>query len=382
MPPEYGQFNRHYNFAKELSSLGHEVNVIVGSKLHNTNIQMIKDKRKFLKYDEERFGYYFVKTIDYSNSKIKRLIAMFQYYFNAKRIMKTFCKQDVVIGSSAHPLAAYLAIKQGAKQNALSLVEIRDLWPESIVAYSKFSKKNLLIKFLYHFEKWLYKKADKIIFTMEGGKDYIKDQRWDIDSGGKVDLNKIYHINNGVDLNTFNNNILSYQIDDKDLDSDKFKVVYTGSIRKANNVKKIILTAEYINKVNSNVLFLIYGDGTERKELQDYCKKKSIKSELNIFHFKQTDIKKYGASLNKMFEYFASGKPIITDCEFGYDLVKKYNAGIVIDDASPEEWGDEIIKLSNLNEHDYDLYCENSLRAAKDYDFKKLTKKLLDIIER
>jgi glycosyltransferase involved in cell wall biosynthesis len=83
-----------------------------------------------------------------------------------------------------------------------------------------------------------------------------------------------------------------------------------------------------------------------------------------------------------MFEYFASGKPIITDCEFGYDLVKKYNAGIVIDDASPEEWGDEIIKLSNLNEHDYDLYCENSLRAAKDYDFKKLTKKLLDIIER
>jgi GTPase SAR1 family protein len=37
----------------------------------------------------------------------------------------------------------------GKKFNIPVICEIRDLWPESIVAYSKFSKRNLIIKLLY-----------------------------------------------------------------------------------------------------------------------------------------------------------------------------------------------------------------------------------------
>ena len=70
---------------------------------------------------------------------------------------------------------------------------------------------------LYILEKWIYKSADSIIFSMEGGKDYIIEKGWDAGHGGPVDLKKVYHINNGVDSELFDYNKNHYVIEDKDL---------------------------------------------------------------------------------------------------------------------------------------------------------------------
>ena len=72
-------------------------------------------------------------------------------------------------------------------------MEVRDLWPLSIVEYKGISNTNPIIRFLYKLERKIYKEADAIIFTMEGGKDYIKDKKWK----DAVSFNKIFHINNG-----------------------------------------------------------------------------------------------------------------------------------------------------------------------------------------
>jgi hypothetical protein len=45
---------------------------------------------------------------------------------------------------------------------------------------------------------------------MEGGKDYIKEKKWDIEQGGKIDINKVYYINNGVDLQDFDSNRINF----------------------------------------------------------------------------------------------------------------------------------------------------------------------------
>ena len=99
-------------------------------------------------------------------------------------------------------------------------------------------------------------------------------------------------------------------------------------------------------------------------------------------HFNQNRIKKFGASLNKMFEYFASGKPTLSDCEFGYDLIKRYNCGIVVDKANENELARAIIQCSNLSNNDYEEYCENAKKAAEDFDFKILTQKLVKVLDK
>ena len=143
-------------------------------------------------------------------------------------------------------------------------MEVRDLWPESIVEYNKISRKNPIIQILYQLEKWIYKKADQLIFTMEGGKEYIRDKGWD----KVVDLKKVNHVNNGVDLEEFEENYKKYQINDSDLMNDStFKVVYVGSIRQVNNLGTLVDAAKYL-KDDKSIQILIYGDGTEKKKLE------------------------------------------------------------------------------------------------------------------
>lgn len=401
MPPEYGHLNRHYNFGKYLKRMGHEPTVFVGSFLHNTNIQMIAGDFVIEKYQNVNYPYYFIKTSDYSSSKLKRVYSMYEFYRNLISAAKALKPPDVILGSSAHPLAAIAAIRLARKYNSLAIVEIRDLWPESFVSYGIISTKNPLLKILYTCEKWIYKNADKIVFTMEGGRDYIIEQGWDTKQGGPIDINKVYYINNGVDLEVYNYNKEHYQFEDEDLDSTStFKVVYTGSIRLVNNVKSIVDTASEIKKLGEKrIKFIIFGEGEDKAILEKYCndngldnivfkgfiEKKYIpyvlsKSDLNIVHFNQSKIKKYGASLNKMFEYFASGKPTLSDCEFGYDLIVRYKCGVVIDNASPKEMAREILTVYEMTHFEYKTLCDNALIASKEFDFENLTSKLIDLI--
>ncbi|NLD17182.1 MAG: glycosyltransferase family 4 protein [Tissierellia bacterium] len=401
MPPEYGHLNRHFNFGKYLKRMGHEPTVFVGSFLHNTKIQMIEDGSVIQKYDNADYPYYFIKTCDYSLSKLKRIYAMYEFYKNLFKAAKLFDKPDAILGSSAHLLAAVAAIKLAKKYGCQSIVEVRDLWPESFVAYGIVSRKNPLLRLLYAGEKWIYKNADKLVFTMEGGKDYIIEQGWDTEKGGPIDINKVHHINNGVDLEVYNYNKEHYQVEDEDLEnSSTFKVIYAGSIRLVNNVKSIVDAAFEIKKLGvENIKFIIYGDGSDRTPLEEYCNENGIdnvvfkgfiskkyipyilsKSDLNIIHFEQNKIKKYGASLNKMFEYFASSKPTLSDCEFGYDLIKKYECGAVINNADAKRMAKEIIRIKELDDTQYKMLCTNAFYAAGDYDFKNLSNNLVEIL--
>lgn len=399
MPPEYGHLNRHFNFGKYLKRMGHEPTVFVGSFLHNTKIQMIEDDSLIRRYENADYPYYFIKTCDYSSSKLKRIYAMYEFYKNLLKEVKSFDKPDAILGSSAHPLAAVAAIKLARKFDCQSIVEVRDLWPESFVAYGIVSRKNPLLRLLYTGERWIYKSADKLVFTMEGGKDYIIERGWNLEQGGSIDINKVHHINNGVDLEVFNYNKEHYQFDDDDLDDpNTFKVIYTGSIRLVNKVDTILDVAKLV--YDKNIKFLIWGTGDQL----DRLKKRVIDEKITNVNFKGWidkkyipfilsraqlnislgDIKtlfRYGISPNKMFDYFAAEKPCLWTFKSNYSLVNKYNTGIEMSVKCAEEIAGKIMYFKEMSKDDYMAYCYNSEKAAKDYDFNKLTNSLIKIIQ-
>lgn len=399
------QNGRHYSFAKYLLENSYQPTIFCSSANHNSDENYIQGNEIFISDKVNNIPFVFIKTPNYAGNGILRIKNMFVFYKNlfpsVKEFSKLHGKPDVIIASSVHPLTCIAGIKIAKKFGVPCICEIRDLWPESLVEYGLIKRTNLFTKLMYMGEKWIYRKADRIIFTMEGGRDYIIEQGWDLESGGPIDVQKVCHINNGVDLDAFHFYRENETFEDPDLmEPGMFKVVYAGSIRKANNVKKIVDIAHEIQqKSYENIKFLVYGRGPEREQLEQYCKDKEIRnvtfkgyidknkipfllsnSNLNIMHIENTKLKKYGASLNKMFEYFASGKPTISDCEFGYDLMKKYQCGIVLDNASKEELANAIIELSNPNHEQYEVYCQNALSAAADYDFKVLTGKLEELL--
>ncbi|MEA4963997.1 glycosyltransferase family 4 protein [Lutispora sp.] len=398
MPPQYETRVRNNVMAKYLIQKGYKVKIFAASTIHNTEINLIKDDNKL--FVEKAYGeldFIHIRTSDYIGNGLSRIINMLQFPFRLLKVSKKIVQKPDIIICDLEAIFAWSPYLISRRFRTKFILEIRDLWPESIVVYKNISRNNLLIWLLYRLEKWIYRKADKLVFTMEGGKEYIIDKGWDKD----IDMSKIYHINNGVDLEQFNYNKENYITKDDDLDDkNAFKIVYTGSIRQANNIRKIVNVAEAIKKKgNRDIRFLIYGDGTDRQILEKYCIERGIdniifkgyveknkipyilsKCDLNIMHFSQSSLKKYGSSMNKMFDYLASGRPSVSDCKFGYDIFSKYKCGLSIDNANPEILAESVLKFYNMPKEEYDTYCQNALKAAQDFDFKILTDKLEKVI--
>lgn len=392
MPPKYEMRIKTQMYAHNLNKMGYDTKIFSSSTIHNTDINLISDNTPYICRSYNDLNFVHIKCHNYKGNGLKRIRNMIEFSIKFKQIAKEFELPNVIVADVN--CINYEPIYKFCKQNNIKLLlDIRDLWPLSIVEYFNLSEKNPIIKYLYSREKEMYKRADGIIFSMEGGKDYIIDRGWH----DEINLSKIHYINNGVDLENFNKNKEINIINDRDLENDEyFKVIYTGSIRRVNNVKKIVDTAKEIHELGyKNIKFLIYGEGDDKEVLEKYCSENGLEnvifkgfieknkipyilstSNLNIFHFEQNRIKKYGASLNKMFEYFASGKPTISDCEFGYDLINKYKTGIVVDNADAKQLAKAVLKFYEMPESEYKVYCNNALNVAKNFDYSVLTRKL------
>ena len=404
----FNKGGRHHWFAKNLIKNGYEPTIFCSNIRHNINIQESIDfsTKKYIEKEIERIPYVFVKTPNYKGNGIQRIINMIGFYKNlfpvSNEYLEIYGKPDIILASSVHPLTLVAGIKIAKKFGIPCICEVRDLWPESIVEFGNLKRSSLIAKILYLGEKWIYKKADSLIFTMEGGRDYVIDKGWSRNSGGPVDINKVNHINNGIDLEEFDYNRIHYQLEDDEFDNKEiFKVVYAGSIRKANNLELIINAAKYVNeKSKRNIRFIIFGDGNEREYLENRCQKEKIsnvvfkgkvdkkyipyivsQSNLNILNYAYHDIWKYGGSQNKNFEYLASGRPVLSTITMGYDIIEKNGAGISLIDQSEKSIGEAIIKIANMNTDDYLAMSNNARNIALDYDFKVLTKKLIDVME-
>jgi len=398
MPPQYETRIRNNIMAKYLSEKGYNVKIFSASTLHNTNINLIDDKRTlYLEKSYDELNFVHVRTSNYSDNGFARIKNMLEFPIRLIRVAKKINEKPDVIICDLEAIFAWSPYWISRKFKSKFILEIRDLWPESIVVYKNISRNNSIIRLLYKIEKWIYNKSDKLVFSMEGGRDYIINKGW----GNTINMSKIHYINNGVDIEQFNFNRDNYKLIDEDIDNvATFKIVYAGSIRKANNVKKIVDAAENLkNKGYYNIIFLIYGDGSDREYLKNFCIDNNItnvlfkgnidknivpyvlnKCDLNIMHFKQSTLKKYGASMNKMFEYFASGKPTISDCEFSYDLLNRYKCGLSIDNADSKQLAEGILKFYNMPKEEYNIYCNNALNAAKDFDYKELTNELEKVL--
>lgn len=387
---------RHRKFAENLNKRGYKVKVFAASTIHNTNKNRIEGSNKYLHKDAKGVAFIFIRASSYMGNGKRRIKNMIDYALGLLSVSKQFDtdKPDVIYASSVHPLTWLAGYRLAKRYNTKFIAETRDLWPETLIAMGQIKRNSIPAKILYALEKFIYKKADKLIFTFEGGKDYIKDIG--------LDISKARYINNGVDLEEFNRNKKEYIYKDIDLDkTDTFKIIYTGSMGQANELSYLVDAAKIIqDRGIENIQFILFGDGHQRSKLEEYIERNSVtnmlfkgrvekryipyilsKSNLNIFTGKHIYLYKYGLSLNKMFEYFASGKPTLSNIECGYDNIEKYKCGITVEGGSSEALAEGILNFYNMPKEDYNKYCDNALKAAKDFDFKILTDKLEKVIQ-
>ena len=402
----YSKGGRHYWFAKYLKREGYEPVIFSCNTKHGVLERYIDTEDLWVEQYAEEIDVPFVliKSNLYLGNGLKRILNMIVFYKNVKKVAKEYAKEhgtpNIIYASSVHPLTLVAGIQLAKHFGVKCICEMRDLWPEAIVAYSKKLKKsNIFVKLLYQGEKWIYKKADALIFTQEGGPDYIRDHKWDKENSGPIDMNKAYHINNGVDLEAFDENLNNFFLEDEDMDNpDTYKVVYTGAIRRINNLGIILDAAKEIE--NSKIKFIIFGDGDELETLKkrvvdekisnvifkgrvnkQYIPSVVSRSDLNVVHWEMNPLVRVGESYNKAFEYFAAGKPVFYTIRPGYSIVEKYQCGRLTEGFTPKELADGIEKMADISDEEKSEMSINARNTAKIYDFANLTKNLIEIIE-
>lgn len=396
----FDQGGRHYSFAKYLKRSGYEPVVFCANSKHGRAEKFFNTQDLWHIHATEEIGvpWIFVRARTYTGNGKQRVLNMIDFYWNVKRTAKEYAtkygKPDVIYASSVHPLTLLAGIQLAKHFGVECICEVRDLWPETIVAYSsRFTRNHPLIKLLYQGEKWIYKRTDRLIFTMAGGVDYIRERGWE----KAVSLSKVYHINNGVDLPAFDANRERYRVEDSDLSNPKFfKVVYAGSIRRANNLGMILDAAKKIS--DPRIKFLIWGDGDELSALRRRVEEENIRNvqfkgqvgkeyvpfvisqaDAVLLHWDVADIQRFGTSNNKLFEYLAAGKPIFSTITPAYSIVQDKQCGMEV--ASPQRIAEGIQVMAALPQIDLDRMGQNARRAAKDYDFQNLTAQLMKVIE-
>jgi len=395
------QGGRHYWFAENLRKKGYKATIFCSSASHNSVPDVETGGRKYITDTVDGIPFVFVKTVSYRKNGFRRIRNMVSFYRNLFPVAKSYAKingkPDIILASSVHPLTLVAGIQIAKKLGVPCICEVRDLWPESLVAYGMLKKDSVLAKVLYRGEKWIYKRADSIIMTWEGGKDYIADKGWE----NWIDISKIHHISNGVVIDSFDRNSEEYRISDPDLDDGYFKnIIYAGAIRKVNNLGLLLDAAKIIqNQGVKDIRFMIYGGGDELEKLVRRCKEEGIqnvvfkgeigkmyvpfvikKAYINILHNMSTTLDKYGQSQNKLFEYLAAGRCIVQTYRPGYSICDRSGCGISAAVQTAQEIAATVMSACS----DDDACCQmgkNARKAANEYDFNCLTEKLIDIIE-
>ena len=376
-----GHGSRIYNYSLELIKRGHRVTVFVKSFIHRSGEEYLFPNEKFRIEEIEGIRIVWLRSMHYYGNNWRRGVSELQFAWRAYNVAKKFTdKSDVIIGDSVPPINAFAGLKVAKRKKAAFVYQVRDVWPIALVYDGSLSKKSLTYLGFRLIEKHLYRKSQRICATMPFLHKHV------LESGG--DPNRITCVPNGVSLNSYH----KYE----EYDGGKnypLVAMYVGSLSFAHDVITIIKTAKlFKEKGMDKYKFFIIGDGVNRAE----CERAAELNKLANVEFRDTipkidvpeiqngadifiacvlDSKAYqfGINLNKIYDYFASGRPVIFAGNAPNDHVRESGAGFSIPPENPEAMAyvlEKYLEMSPEGRKQMGIMARNY--AEKVFDTRKL----------
>ncbi len=301
-----------------------------------------------------------------------------------------FKKADVIVATSPQFFTAIAGSFLSFFKRKPWIMEVRDLWPESIKAVGAMQE-GFVYNTLERIELFLYRSASRIVVVTDAFKANLIRR--------KIDGNKIEVVKNGVLLD-------EYQPKEKDQDllkklglENKFIFTYLGTHGMAHKLDFIVASAAKLNHEKA-VHFLFIGDGAEKKNLLELKEKLALdnvtfhpfvaKSEVKDFIsisdvalvcLKKSDTFK-SVIPSKIFENAAMQRPILLGVEGeSKEIVENYQAGICFEPENEAEFLSKVMEFTHKNGTYQQLQKGCTLLAA-DFSRRKLAGDMLDTISR
>jgi glycosyltransferase involved in cell wall biosynthesis len=399
-PPEVNApASRTFEHCREWVRAGHDVTVVTCAPNHPHG-RVYDGYRNRLIARETVEGIDVIRVWTYVTANegfLKRTLGYVSFMVSAILLLPFFGKADVVVATSPQFFNGLAGFFVSRLKRIPWVLEIRDLWPDSIFAVGAIRNRHV-IALLSALERFAYRTASHIVVVTEAFKTHITKLG--------IPADRITVIKNGVDLELFRQPMDSDIVQIRNRISaltgvslqGKFVAAYVGTHGMAHRLETLMEAARLCVD-DERIVFLMVGDGAERKKLLELRDRMQLRNVLmleqmpksampalwgitdaSLVLLKRSDLFKTVIP-SKIFESMAMEKPIVMGVEGEAGaLVNAAGAGICIEPENAQQLAQALKQLCN----DGYLYAQLAQSGAQfvrtHFDRRRLASVYLDVL--
>ena len=357
-------------FAKGLVEAGHEVEVITGipnypgGKFYDGYKFKLHHKEKIEGITLHRVGLY----PSHDSGALKR-IANYVSFALTSSLCGVFSASKPDIIYSYHPplTTALSAWVISLFRRAPFVVDVQDLWPDTLAATGMLNNKKILA-IVNLFCNFVYKKASRIVVLSPGFKAKL------IERG--VPEEKVEIIYNWSDEKALKNGCFTEQ---KLPENGNKNIVFAGNLGIAQGLPAIVKAAQILQEREEKVNIVFIGDGIDKINAIEMAKDLKLN---NTFFLERVPMNEVGSLLkqsdfllvhlindilfsitipSKVQAYLAIGKPILMAVNGdAAELIKESNTGVICESDNSLSIADGASSLMRMSQTELDKLALNS----------------------
>lgn len=346
-PREYGGITRNFDMFSRLEKWG--FGIISSSRHHYTGEQMTSV--------DERFTLVPVPAYE-GNGKMRvvgwGVFAAEAFAAGLTGRLRGRGRTDLVFASSPQLLAAVSGMCLAKVLRKPFVMEVRDLWPESLVSGGALNEGSLVHRILVGVEKTLYASAHQIVVVTAGWEDHFRDLG--------INPDKLNVVANGADLAEFEVPETKEQLREQ-YGIEGFTAVFSGNHSTYVGLDLIVDAAQQLPDVN----FLLIGSGSRKAWAVEEVARLALdnvrfhdqvpKDELvkllkacdaGLHTVSPQSVFDKGMSPNKLYDYMASGLMVVSNAKEPIrDVITDDEVGAVV---NPTELVEGIKRVRDADE--------------------------------
>jgi glycosyltransferase involved in cell wall biosynthesis len=350
--PDMGGGTRHFEMGRELVRRGWSVTVAASDfHLHARTYLRRRDAADRAPRTETIDGVTFawLWAAPYEKNDHRRVWNWVSFGGSLSRWVHVAERPDVIVGSTPHLLAALAAWRAARHHRVPFVLEVRDLWPESLAVGG--ARRGPSYWVLHFLARFLYRVADRIVVLAPGVGDFI--------ARTGVASTRIVLAPNGVDVAAYGASTPTART--------TLRLAYAGAHGPANGLEAILDAADALRD-EPRVAFELVGDGPSKRALIEAARTRGLENvhfhepiskrempgflsrcDAGLMVLKDVPLFAFGVSPNKLFDYWGASLPVVGNVPGDVaDLVRQARGGIQARDASGAALADAIRALLAL----------------------------------
>jgi glycosyltransferase involved in cell wall biosynthesis len=393
-PPEVNApANRIFELGRAWVEAGHQVTVVTCAPNHPKGV-IYPGYRNRLWYREKIAGIEVIRlwtALAANEGFVRRTLNYFSYLIAVVIGTPFFPKADIVLSTSPQFFCGLAGYPVSRLRRIPWILEIRDLWPESIVAVGAM-RQPFIIRALQTVERFAYRHAKQIVSVSDAFIPHFE--------GCGVSRRNISVIPNGVDMADFG---ASHTTDADSFRAlhglqGKFVVAYIGTHGMAHGLETILHAADRL-RARDDITFILVGDGAERERLLAQHRTMALPNVLMLPQMPRAEIPGVWAASDaalvllrdrptfelvipsKMLEAFAMGKPVVLGVRGkAKNIIESNNCGLAFTPEDADDLARVVTLIADDNALAQRLGKHGRQLAASSYDRRVLAHQYLELL--